>query len=107
MTAAKEDLNTPLIVVIGVVSAVVTFVLIVLLQAWFNSQEAAEYHRKVVAPKSEELSRVVAEQQSQLQQYGWVDRERGIVTIPIERAMELVVSEAGRTNPNPDSSDAE
>ncbi|GIW40243.1 MAG: hypothetical protein KatS3mg076_0820 [Candidatus Binatia bacterium] len=27
--------------------------------------------------------------------YGWVDRERGIVRIPVERAMELVLAEKG------------
>jgi len=29
----------------------------------------------------------------ELERYRWVDRERGLVTIPIERAMDLVVEE--------------
>ena len=34
-------------------------------------------------------------QQEYLQQYGWVDREHGIVHIPIEQAMELVLEQEG------------
>lgn len=30
-----------------------------------------------------------------LNSYGWIDRERGAVRLPIERAMELVVQEEG------------
>ena len=35
------------------------------------------------------------ERQAQLQEYRWVDREKGVATIPIERAMKLVA--AGKT----------
>jgi hypothetical protein len=35
-------------------------------------------------------------QRRRLESYGWVDRERGIVHQPIERAMEQIVGEAGR-----------
>jgi hypothetical protein len=38
----------------------------------------------VVAPRSLEADR-------RLEGYDWVDREHGIIRIPIERAMELVV----------------
>lgn len=31
-------------------------------------------------------------EQEHLEQYRWIDRERGVVQIPIERAMELVVA---------------
>lgn len=37
-----------------------------------------------------------AREQAVLDSYGWVDRERGIVRIPIERAIELYVAEEGR-----------
>jgi len=37
-----------------------------------------------------------AEQQKQLQRYGWVDRDAGIATIPIDRAMDLVVRQEDR-----------
>ena len=41
----------------------------------------------------EELDQLRAREDAILNNYGWVDREAGIVRIPIERAMELVVEE--------------
>ena len=38
----------------------------------------------------------LAPQRERLKGWGWVDRERGIVHIPIERAMEMVAREGGR-----------
>lgn len=40
-----------------------------------------------------------ASQRQALQNYGWVDRERGIVRIPIDRAMELELRENGAPQP--------
>lgn len=34
-----------------------------------------------------------AAQEKELQRYGWVDRDAGIATIPIDRAMDLVANE--------------
>ena len=35
-------------------------------------------------------------EEEQLHAYGWVDRRAGVVHVPIERAMELLASEASR-----------
>src|SRR5690242_20433108 len=52
-----------------------------------------------VAPAAE-LRSVREAQQSKLHGYGWVDRGRGIVRIPIERAMELIAQrESQRPTP--------
>ena len=34
-------------------------------------------------------------QREQLETYGWVDKEGGVVRIPIERAMDLVLEHGG------------
>src|SRR3954468_13880450 len=49
--------------------------------------------RLQVAAKAD-LERLRAAEKEQLDRYGWVDRERGITRIPIERAMKLL-SERG------------
>jgi hypothetical protein len=41
----------------------------------------------------EQLRRIEEEQTSRLQGYHWVDRQQGLVQIPIERAMQLLVLE--------------
>lgn len=94
MAAAKDDLNVPLIIVVGALFVILTFVTIVLLQAYFFKEQAAEYTRKAIETRSEELASVQAEQLAELQGYRWIDRNKGVVGIPIERAMELVAAEA-------------
>jgi hypothetical protein len=93
MTAARENLDTPLIITVGVLLVVVTFVLILLLQAGFYRAETAENTRKVVEPRSEELASLRAAQETDLHAYRWVDKEKGHVAIPIERAMAEIVRE--------------
>ncbi len=43
-----------------------------------------------------ELQQVRAIEQRNLETYGWIDRSRGRVRIPIERAMELLATEGAR-----------
>jgi hypothetical protein len=43
-----------------------------------------------------DLEKLHAREREQLSTYGWVDRQAGIVHIPIERAMEIVAGEAKR-----------
>lgn len=50
----------------------------------------------VAGPKLENrpgraLAAMRAQEESRLQGYGWIDQEKGIVHIPIERAMEILV----------------
>lgn len=99
-TPEQEDLNTSLIAVSGVIGAVVVFVMIVGLQAWYYNVEKEEMYKKVVAPAAEELSSVTAEQQGQLNSYRMIDSRKKIVAIPIDRAMEIVVQDlAAGKNP--------
>jgi hypothetical protein len=44
------------------------------------------------ADENAELRRLQAEQERQLSAYAWVDRAHGVVRIPIERAMQLIVA---------------
>jgi hypothetical protein len=61
--------------------------------------EAPEQLSKDLAWKATPGSRraymleLVAKQEKQAASYGWVDRKAGIVQVPIERAMELVVQD--------------
>jgi len=89
--------DTSLTAVVGVVFAILLFIIVVLLQAYFYRQEAKEQVEKVVAVAPEELAQSRAEQQEALATYRWVDANRGVVTIPIERAMGLLVREGGRS----------
>ena len=89
-----DDPDVPLSAVIGLIGAILVFVIIVALQAVFYNMEAAEYERKVTSQRDEELARLEAEQRESLATYRWIDQGGGVVGIPIERAMELVATES-------------
>lgn len=42
------------------------------------------------------LRQLRATQEGELSSYGWIDRNRGIVRLPIDRAMDLVVADYGK-----------
>jgi hypothetical protein len=53
------------------------------------------YHAADQSDVSARTRRPVAQQEAG---YAWIDRDKGVLRIPIERAMDLVVQEAGRKN---------
>jgi hypothetical protein len=89
--------NTPLTALVGIVFAILLFVVVVLLQAFFYRAEQQENERKVVAVAPAELSQLRAQQQELLHSYKLVDPSKGVVAIPIDVAMRLVVSEGGKS----------
>jgi hypothetical protein len=99
--AGGSEPDTSLTAVVGIASAIVLFVVVVFLQAFFYHQEQDENARKVVAVAPEELSELRAQQQELLRSCRFIDPKQGVVAIPIERAMELVVREGGTSTPAP------
>lgn len=89
-----DDPNVQKSAVVGIISAIVLFVVIVGLQALFYSMQHDELEAKVYRQSSEELRAVRAQQLEQLNSYGYVDPAAGAVHIPIERAMQLIAAEA-------------
>jgi hypothetical protein len=83
----------PLSAVIGIIGAILVFVLIVALQAVFYHMESAEVERKVTSQRDQDLARLEASQRQTLATYRWIDQGGGVVGIPVERAMELVAAE--------------
>jgi hypothetical protein len=85
------------------VAAVITFIAVALLferlvrQA--SSQPRSPFSSITVVPPeprlqvapAEDLRALRAREEEVLRTYGWVNREKGVVRIPIERAMELLV----------------
>ena len=89
----QDDLNIPAIATVGVVAVAMTIAAVLAVQTLYLNYAQAEIQRKVVeAPTANSDSRL-AEQRAQLARYSWADAESGVTTIPIERAMRLVVDE--------------
>ena len=79
--------------VVGALGVILTIVVILALQVLFYRTAQREYVTKVVEVGSEKLERTEAEQRKLLEGYRWVDRDNGVVALPIERAMDLVIEE--------------
>jgi hypothetical protein len=59
---------------------------------------------RLVVNEHEGLVVVRKEERELLDTYGWIDKDRGIVRVPIARAMELVAKEGLQSRPSPSNS---
>ena len=60
-----------------------------------------QYEETRAKARAEKLKTTTEETNAPLHQYGWVDKEKGIVRVPISRAMELSVAELAQRKPAP------
>ena len=97
--APDDDPNSLLTVVVGVIGCALLLASIFGLEALFYSLQQREFQDKVVQRKPVELQQVRAEAREAIRDYRWIDKENGVVGIPIERATELLIEDhRGRGN---------
>lgn len=84
---------TAIVVVVFTLLVVIT---ILALQAYFSRVQSEEFQAKVVSETPAEKEQVFAEQRKLLSEYRWIDKDQGIVGIPVERAMQLEAAELRR-----------
>ncbi len=89
-----DDPNVAASAVVGIISAILLFVIIVALQALFFQAERAELERKVYSQPYQALQQLDADQLELLNSYGWISEGDGVAHIPINRAMELVAAKS-------------
>jgi hypothetical protein len=88
------EVNARGVAVFIVVMVVMLVVVIVGVQFYFNSIHEREYFEKVMAPVSDDLRELRAREDGQLGSYGYVNKDAGVVRLPVRRAMELLAKEA-------------
>lgn len=91
---ARGEPNAAMILVVGLVGFILVFAIVVGLQAVYYQAEDDQNATKVISQAPEELSRLRSQQQEQLNTYRWIDQKTGVVGIPIDRAMEIIVRES-------------
>ncbi len=101
--AAYDDLNVKRILSVGIISVVVTGatalavqVVYYTLASWQDQQKSAEsnYGRQL---------EILSDQTQRISQYG-VNEETGNITIPVDKAMELIIEKSSQ--PKSDSDEA-
>ncbi|MBD3867954.1 MAG: hypothetical protein IFK94_07510 [Acidobacteria bacterium] len=85
----QDDPDAPMTAIVAILLAVVTVASVLALQGYFGKVQDAELRNKVVDVQPADLRKAREEGKALLEGYRWVDKEQGVVAIPIERAMEL------------------
>ena len=93
--AFKQEVNVPLIVTIGVVGFTLVGVLILGTEAWYDSEAQAQYNYEADQYPNTWLIGLKTDQLSNINAYRWVDQKQGIVTIPIDDAIKIMVQTGG------------
>ena len=93
--AIKQDVNAPLIVTVGIVSAVLLLVIVFGLQAWFVAEETAEIQDKWDRANYTQLIELRTEQQAKIQRDG-TDEQTKARTISIDKAMQVIAQTGGK-----------
>jgi len=90
---------TPFSTWLGVVCLFVLFGLIVLAVIG-PSPRTSDYEEARAKKRIEKLKTLHEENQKELTTYAWVDKNKGVARIPIDRAMELTVAELAQKKPS-------
>lgn len=90
-TEHAMDLNVPLIATVAAVSAMLVTVIVLCVQAWFNYEMKLQREVKTNRMVNLELRDLQQQQLNGIDSYRWADHNQKVVTLPIERAMELTV----------------
>src|SRR5215813_1024854 len=92
--------RAPLSTWLGVVCLFVLFGLIVLAVIG-PSPRTSDYEETRAKKRMERLKALHEETQKDLTTYAWVDKNKGVARIPIDRAMELTVADLAQKKPAP------
>jgi len=91
---------TPFSTWLGIVCLFVLFGVIVLAVVG-PSPRGTDYEETRAKKRIEQLKTLREENQKELATYAWVDKNKGVARIPIDRAMELTVSDLAQKKPAP------
>jgi hypothetical protein len=90
----RGEPGTKLIALFGVGFIVVLVAVIMGVQFYFDRLQERQVFQTQLAPVSDDMKNVHARDEGNLHSYGYIDRNNGVVRIPIDRGMELLAREA-------------
>jgi len=94
MSAVEDKPYTGVLTVISAATVIIALFTAVGVAALAGWAEEAEFAEKVESRPYVELRELEASQAHKLSSYGWVDEEAGVVRVPIEEGMRMVLDEA-------------
>lgn len=97
--ARRSDVNIMLIVTSTLIGVLILVLILAWLRSWFFAGRNEALQKYVLSVENPALLELSAREKEELTTYGWVDREKGVVRIPVERAMTILAEEAGDSRP--------
>jgi hypothetical protein len=94
----ESDVRVGFIAWSGVGIVVFLIVTILAVQVYFDSLKNEQEFVKLLEPVSEDYRNLRAREDAELYSYKYVDREKGTVRLPLQRSMELLITEAESGN---------
>jgi hypothetical protein len=85
---------------LGIILLFIVFGLVVLVLIGL-SPRGDNYEARRAKERTEVLKKLQAEANTELHSYAWVDKSKGVARIPIDRAMELTLSDLAQKTPAP------
>ncbi len=67
--------------------------------AFLSAKDSEHARKQAYVVPSRDLQLINLQGAEQMQQYKWLDKEKGIVQIPVSRAMELLIQPSGGDSP--------
>ena len=98
--AEVDKVNNTVIFSVVVVTAALLVAMVLFSARLFDLTMREEIERKVLAVENTQLRQLHVEEQRKISAYQWVDQKNGVVRVPVDRAVELIVAE-GYKRPAP------
>lgn len=89
----KDEVPTSTVALVGAVGVLALLVILLALDLVYRRVAAWQEAVKNIVKPRPSVAAALAEEEALLHEYRLVDAKNGVVRIPIERAMELVVAE--------------
>lgn len=95
----RQDPQSLLITILGVIGAILLYAVIVGLEFYYNRVSENIINTKVYTTTPTQLRDLRAREDESLTRYRYVDEAKGIVQIPIDRAIEVLLKEGDKPMP--------
>lgn len=89
----EDDPRASSALIVGMVGMILLLALVIGAIVLYQSAQRQQVTEKVYAPRIHELAQIRSEQAANISTYRYVDRQQGLVAIPIDVAIELYVKE--------------
>jgi len=88
------DPRSGAIALVGAATVILLVLIILGVQAYYDHARDQQIFVKQLQPVSEDLKALRAREDADLNSYRYIDRAKGAVRLPINRAMDLLIEEA-------------